>query len=266
MTQKIPNSSSCGPTGPEPARQDRQEVSRATSTRDRPRRSDQRRADQPGARAASSCPRRSAIISRTASSSSAPGTSAAPRWPRSSPGATGRLHRARSTAPPWPTISRCAAPDRAVARGRADDRLARDRLARAGYPDHPPLAHQIVCRGGWHRPHGRPRPAPRAALRSLGADPDRLVAPAAVRPVRPEPPPTSPTPYYGDDAVSTTAAHDRRGCRAHRLPGVASGRPLGCRDHARPDGVAGAHGLLLRRTPAYSLVRNRPHRGRRRSL
>ena len=79
--------------------------------------------------------------------------------------------------------------------------LARTALIRAGYPDHPHVAHQVVsARLGTYdllvaldRRHQQ-------TLRGLGADPDRL---ALLRSFDPAAGAAAdvPDPYYGDDAV-----------------------------------------------------------------
>ena len=79
--------------------------------------------------------------------------------------------------------------------------LAQTALARAGYPDHRHVAHQVTSSGLAHyellvaldRRH-------RQTLRGLGADPDRLSLLRAFDPAAGAAADV-PDPYYGDDAV-----------------------------------------------------------------
>jgi protein-tyrosine phosphatase len=80
-------------------------------------------------------------------------------------------------------------------------RLAQDSLARGGYPDHRHVAHQIVSAelGGIELMVALDR-RHQQTLRSLGADPGRLVLLRAFDPAAGAAADV-PDPYYGDDAV-----------------------------------------------------------------
>jgi protein-tyrosine phosphatase len=80
-------------------------------------------------------------------------------------------------------------------------RLAQDSLARGGYPDHRHVAHQIVSAqlGGIDLMVALDR-RHQQTLRSLGADPDRLVLLRSFDPAAGAAADV-PDPYYGDEAV-----------------------------------------------------------------
>jgi protein-tyrosine phosphatase len=80
-------------------------------------------------------------------------------------------------------------------------RLAQDSLARGGYPDHRHVAHQIVSAelGGIELMVALDR-RHQQTLRSLGADPGRLVLLRAFDPAAGAAADV-PDPYYGDDAI-----------------------------------------------------------------
>jgi protein-tyrosine phosphatase len=97
--------------------------------------------------------------------------------------------------------------------GEPMDRRTGAALRRAGYPDHPHIAHQISKRGldqidlavALDRGHQR-------TLRSLGADPARLVLLRAFDPSAGAATDV-PDPYYGDDGFDDCLAMIARACR-----------------------------------------------------
>jgi protein-tyrosine phosphatase len=98
--------------------------------------------------------------------------------------------------------------------GEPIDPRAATALRRAGYPDHPHIAHQVSTRGlgemdlvvALDRRHQQ-------TLRSLGTDPARLVLLRSFDPAS-GPAADVPDPYYGDDAgFDDCLAMIARGCR-----------------------------------------------------